>query len=72
LLTTTTTGVCIKLKQLIERLFPRRSRQRRTEVEQEQERQKGASSWERQLMWLTNDGVRACAGSCSIVCFVPG
>lgn len=34
-------GVCIKLKELIERLFPRRSKQRKTEVEGEREREKG-------------------------------
>ena len=34
-------GVCIKLKELITRLFPRRSKQRRIEVDQEREREKG-------------------------------
>lgn len=34
-------GVCIRLKEMIERMFPRRSKQRRTEVEQEREREKG-------------------------------
>jgi hypothetical protein len=33
--------VCIKLKELINRLFPRRSKQRRIEVDQEREREKG-------------------------------
>jgi hypothetical protein len=30
-------GVCIRLKDLIEKLFPRRSRQRRQEVEKQEE-----------------------------------
>jgi hypothetical protein len=38
-----TAGVCIRLKELIERLFPRRSKQRRAEVEAERERQTGES-----------------------------
>jgi hypothetical protein len=34
-------GVCIRLKELIERLFPRRSKKRRAEVEIDRQREQG-------------------------------
>jgi hypothetical protein len=36
-------GVCIRLKDLVERLFPRRSKQRRKEVEEEERGEAGAA-----------------------------
>ncbi len=66
-----TTGVCIKLKELIGRLFPRRSKQRCAEVEQEQEREKGersnGSKGEGARHWHVLDGAGV-NSDCTSVC----
>jgi hypothetical protein len=41
--------VCIRLKDLVERLFPRRSKQRRKEVEEEEKGEARAAAVSRNL-----------------------
>jgi len=62
-------GVCIRLKELIERMFPRRSKQRRTEVEQEREREKGEHHeiMSLRMVVVLRVGAGVCATGCCIL-----